>query len=139
MCEEVGRVPEDMTKKIWGDVSVLMSKGYKAMHQADFGKIAQEFQRKFPDLVKILIHIMLKPEQRQDEKCLGELIPKLAMIYGIVMKERNHELSLVQRIISLCLADSVSDQKVKFQLSSQSYLHSHNYFDSRENNFANDD
>jgi hypothetical protein len=46
------------------------------------------------------------------ESKITSIIPRLGMIYGIVAQGRNHELSKVQRIMSVNLADNIADQKV---------------------------
>ena len=43
---------------------------------------------------------------------LEEHIPRLGMLYGMLMQGRNQELSLVQRVNSMVLYDNLCDQKV---------------------------
>lgn len=55
---------------------------------------------------------MISPEKATDWKCVEEVLPKLGMVYGIIMQARNKELNLVQRILSLALTESLCDVKV---------------------------
>ncbi|XP_062575477.1 uncharacterized protein LOC134237384 [Saccostrea cucullata] len=43
---------------------------------------------------------------------IERVVPRLGMVYGVLMQGRNKELSLVQRMMSLLLFDNICDQKV---------------------------
>ena len=97
-----------------GFVSVLMSKGPEKMSSASWDNIGSEFVTLFPDLANLLLSVMLKPEDRYSFRKIQHILPKLAFMYGLMLQTRNHELSLVQRLLSLVLFDNICDQKVIF-------------------------
>ncbi|XP_076116728.1 uncharacterized protein LOC143084203 [Mytilus galloprovincialis] len=105
----VGKRPEQMLNKKKGFVSVLMEKDFKALETVKFEDVLIEFQEKFPELLDMIVAIMLP----KDETSIANVVPRLAMIYGIVMQTRHHELSRMQRVVSMCLADNICDQSVR--------------------------
>ncbi|VDI30440.1 Hypothetical predicted protein [Mytilus galloprovincialis] len=104
----VGKRPEQMLNKKKGFVSVLMEKDFKALETVKFEDVLIEFQEKFPELLDMIVAIMLP----KDETSVANVVPRLAMIYGIIMQTRHHELSRMQRVVSMCLADNICDQSV---------------------------
>ena len=112
LCLDIGKRPEKMRNKKHGFVSSLMSKNCDALGKLNFNEVVTEIKEYFPELLDILISIMLPKEKRKSALNLGNIIPRLAMIYGIVMQSRYHELSRIQRTVSMCLADNVCDQNV---------------------------
>lgn len=105
----LGKRPEQMLNKKKGFVSVLMEKDFKSLETVKFEDIILEFQDKFPELLEMILALMLP----KDQTAIANVIPRLAMIYGIIMQTRHHELSRMQRIISMCLADNICDQSVR--------------------------
>ncbi|CAG2238691.1 unnamed protein product [Mytilus edulis] len=97
-----------MLNKKKGFVSVLMEKDFKALETVKFEDVLIEFQEKFPELLDMIVAIMLP----KDETSIANVVPRLAMIYGIIMQTRHHELSRMQRVVSMCLADNICDQSV---------------------------
>lgn len=98
-----------MLNKKKGFVSVLMEKDFKALETVKFEDVLIEFQEKFPELLDMIVAIMLP----KDETLIANVVPLLAMIYGIIMQTRHHELSRMQRVVSMCLADNICDQSVR--------------------------
>lgn len=105
----VGKRPEQMLNKKKGFVSVLMEKDFKALETVKFEDVLIEFQEQFPELLDMIVAIMLP----KDETSIANVVPRLAMIYGIIMQTRHHELSRMQRVVSMCLADNICDQSVR--------------------------
>ena len=108
ISNELGKRPEHMLNKKNGFVSVLMEKDFKALETVKFEDIIMEFEEKFPELLEIILAVMLP----KNETSIANVIPRLVMIYSIIMQTRHHELSRMQRIISMCLADNICDQSV---------------------------
>ncbi|XP_071127588.1 uncharacterized protein [Mytilus edulis] len=89
-----------------------MEKGPESLEELNFEKVIEEMKQKFPEVLQILICIMLPKEKRSSEIALANILPRLAMIYGMMMQSRYHELSRIQRVIAMCLADNICDQSV---------------------------
>ena len=113
---EIGSVPETMRNKKKGFISVLMKKDTDHLQSVNFGLIVSEMKRKFPVLLQMLQSIMIPDSKREEDTFRASLIPKLALIYGIVMQSRCHELSLMQRLVAMTLADNRCDQAVSYFL-----------------------
>jgi hypothetical protein len=109
----IGKRPEMMRNKIHGNVSVLMKKTRKDLDVLKLTDMVDEMAVMFPELCTLLAHIMLPQEDLDNTEKVDKILPKLAMIYAIMMQNRNHELSALQRVISLFLMDCVVDQKVR--------------------------
>ena len=112
----LGAKPKDMRNKVHGFISVLNRKNRTDLDTFSLENLFREFYRLFPEIVQVLLHIMLPQEDLSKGQKIEAVIPRLAMIYAIAMQTRNHELSALQRVMSMCLLDNVVDQKVMFLL-----------------------
>ena len=92
-----------------GDVSYLMRKDFQAMETFSWTEVVQEGCKRHPLLITLLAQSLLA---KDDMAKLEEHIPRLGMLYGMLMQGRNQELSLVQRVNSMVLYDNLCDQKV---------------------------
>ena len=101
-----------MLNKKHGFVSTLMNKTFDDLVSFSWSDIVLGESEQFPLLMKLLLCMMVPFNVRNMESKITNIIPRLGMIYGIVAQGRNHELSKVQRIISVNLADNNADQKV---------------------------
>lgn len=93
-------------------VSKLMQKSTEDLKDSQWIEIVKEFQSKFPEIFSLIMSIMLRPEDLRCFTKLQSVIPRVAIVYGIMAQTRNVELSHVQRIMSLVLVDNICDQKV---------------------------
>ena len=93
-----------------------MKKDSDSLQSVNIGSVVQEMKDKFPALLQILQCIMIPESKREDDAVRANLIPKLALIYGIIMQNRYHELSLMQRLVAMTLADNICDQAVRYFL-----------------------
>lgn len=93
-------------------VSKLMQKSTDDLKNSQWCEIVTEFQKKFPEIFSLVISIMLRPEDLRCFTKVQSVLPKVAMIYGIIAQARNVELSHVQRVMSMVLVDNICDQKV---------------------------
>ena len=110
---QLGKIPSTMRNKKHGFVSILMKKDPTSLQSVNLGHVVQEMNAKFPELLQILLHIMVPENKLEDDAARANLIPKLALIYGILMQSRHHELSLMQRLVAMTLADNICDQAVR--------------------------
>lgn len=95
------------------DTSVLMKKTQKELKCFSWTDVVEEFKENFPDLLYQLLSLMLKTESQCLYTKLEKVLPRLGVIYGILMQGRNQELSLIQRLNSSLLFNSICDVKVR--------------------------
>ena len=87
--------------------SLLAKKTQEDMKSFSWSAVVTEMKQTFPVLLVVLCSIMIGSSGGYET-----ILPQLGMIYGVIMKTRNSDLSLVQNIISVCMFDTVSDKKV---------------------------
>jgi len=97
-----------------GYVSKLMMKGYSELVDFDWMEVVDEAFAKFPQLMQLALGLCLKEQNLDSLDTLRHVVPKLGMVYAILMQEANQELSRVQRLLSLVLYDNICDQKVGY-------------------------
>lgn len=100
-----------------GFVSQLMKKDVHDMKTSSWIHILKEFRSIFPDLFAILMFMLLDKDKISLYTQLQVVIPRISLIYGILMQTRNKSWSRIQRITSLLLLDNICDQKVRFRQS----------------------
>lgn len=103
---------ESLGNRKHGNTSVLMKKTYHDCSSFSWTEIHSEFQRKFPELCTILNGILISSKHSKDPNMQEKHTKWLGIIYAIAAQARNPCLSLVQRLMSLCLLDNIADQKV---------------------------
>lgn len=96
------------------DRTVLMEKQPKELQNFNWFKVIDEFKTRFPDLFYVILTMILKPEETPCYTKLESAVPRVGMVYSILMQGRHKELSATQRVISMLLFDNISDQKVLF-------------------------
>ena len=108
----LNKIPSSLGRKNNSAPSVLAKKSGNDLMKFSWNDIVVEMKEKFPILMIVLCAIMVGATSSYQH-----ILPHLGLIYGIVMKAHNDDLSLVQNMLSVCLFDSVSDQKVYERLS----------------------
>lgn len=86
--------------------SVLRDRGYPGLSTFTFEEILKEMQSLCPTVFRILSNMLqldLNPEKNS---------APLALVYGIVMFKRFHELSRIQRLNTVLLADGNASKEV---------------------------
>jgi hypothetical protein len=111
-----GITPSLLFRRKGEDVSTLMKKTPAELKTLDIDEIVGEMLEFFPEMTLTLVSIMI-PEDRRDKFTISAIVPRLAMIYSILLFTRNKELSRTQRVLSLCLFDRLCDKKVRFTMS----------------------
>ena len=94
---------------ITNNKSVSYRKSFEDLQSFQWGDIVSEKQ---PTLANILLAVMSK-KMVTIENLPEILVPKLGLLYSILMQERYHSLSLVQRVLALVLKDEQTHEKVK--------------------------
>lgn len=94
---------------ITNNKSVLYRKSFEDLQSFQWGDIVSEKQ---PTLANILLAVMSK-KMVTIENLPEILVPKLGLLYSILMQERYRSLSLVQRVLAVVLKDEQTHEKVK--------------------------
>ena len=94
---------------ITNNKSVLYRKSFEDLQSFQWGDIVSEKQ---PTLANILLAVMSK-KMVTIENLPEILVPKLGLLYSILMQERYHSLILVQRVLAVVLKDEQTHEKVK--------------------------
>lgn len=97
---------------ITNNKSVLYRKSFEDLQSFQWGDIVSEMIEKQPTLANILLAVMSK-KMVTIENLPEILVPKLGLLYSILMQERYHSLSLVQRVLAVVLKDEQTHEKVK--------------------------
>lgn len=86
--------------------SVLRNNNFEDMVNFDWLSLLDELQNRCPFLLKVFHTITAK------KKTQAELAPCIGMAFAILMMQRNHELSLVQRINTLIMTEGNAKKQV---------------------------
>ena len=100
-------------KHVLGSTPLVYCSQIKSMNSFDLRKVVEEFETLLPDLYHIILCVMVKRTSTQEPKLTDSCIPKLALIYGIIMMTRNQNMSMVQRVLAVTLCNSAVAPKVQ--------------------------
>ena len=103
-----------------GYVSVLMKRygitSYEQLQDFQWKEIVSEFSKFFPVLHKLVLSLMLSPDDRKNSSEVEKVYPRLGLIYAVAIQHRIHNLSLVQRMNAAILTEGLCDVKVCFKV-----------------------
>ena len=99
-----------------GFVSYLFHKDYEDLATFDWITVLNEAFTKLPDLMQIALAVCLQQDSLDSVDAVERVIPKLGLLYAVLVQSAKPELSKVQRILSLVLHDNICDQKVDLNL-----------------------
>lgn len=85
--------------------SILRQKGFEDMVNLDWNKVLQEMSSRCPVLFEVMKTVVKKQN-------LQNHVAPLCMCYGILFQKRNHELSLIQRVNTILLAEGNAKKQV---------------------------
>lgn len=88
--------------------SILRKNKFPGMSTFDWKLIIEEIKSRCPILLKVFVTVMGKMSTEK----LDQFIAPLCTCYAIMMQKRNHELSLVQRVNTVLLAEGNASKKV---------------------------
>jgi hypothetical protein len=91
--------------------SVLFKKSFDELNTFQWNDIVDECVSSQPMLADIILTIMTRQTVTTDN-ITEDLVPKLGLLYAIMMQERYHKLSLVQRVLAIALKDEQTHEKV---------------------------
>ncbi|KAK7478539.1 hypothetical protein BaRGS_00030211, partial [Batillaria attramentaria] len=92
--------------------SILAQKDFTSMCDFQWKLILQEMEGHAKILAQVILAFMVPPKHEDDLKYMERLVPPVAFIYSICMKQRCKDLSLVQRLIAMVLTDRQVHQEV---------------------------
>ncbi|XP_070571411.1 uncharacterized protein [Ptychodera flava] len=104
---------EKLTKKTGKECSILRSKMASHMNKFEWEAILKEMKDRVPDLLNVLVTTTV-PVHRESvnlSKCGIARIYPLCTVYGIMMQQRNRELSLLQRMNTMLMSAGKVDSK----------------------------
>jgi hypothetical protein len=107
-CEELHHLPNTLKQ-----ATILGKTKMEDLQSCDLEKVANEFVDNFGFLTNLMVSFMVPPNKQGDAETLSGIIPIIAVIYGMLMKTRNPNLNLIQKVLSMVLVDS-STQQVGF-------------------------
>ncbi len=93
-----------------GKISVLCSRSsgdelkMNRLLQFSWSTIVDEFRKEFPQLFYLLVGLMAPDLEKPD--FVRSILPRIAVIYGIVLQTRANDMSFLQRMVSLVLLNS---------------------------------
>lgn len=97
--------------------SVLHHKQYKNLKEFNWEEVVNEMIEKQTFLTEILLAVSFPTGKIGSTTATEAIVPVLGCVYGMLMKQRFHELSRLQRVISMALANEQTAQKVLIEIS----------------------
>jgi hypothetical protein len=104
-CEEIHNYPNTLKK-----TTILCKTEMEDLQSCDLEKVANEFVDNFGFLANLMVSFMVPPNKQRNAETLSGIIPIIAVIYGMLMKTRNPNLNLIQKVLSMVLVDSSTEQ-----------------------------
>ncbi|WAR23372.1 hypothetical protein MAR_037041 [Mya arenaria] len=91
---------------------VLHGTSYEELSSFSWDDVMEELLTKQPLLAEVLLAVTLPTSKIGHSSATNSLVPVIGAIYGMLMKQRFHELSLVQKVVTITLANEQTHQKV---------------------------
>lgn len=92
--------------------SVLHQKQYKNLKEFNWEEVVNEMVKRQTFLTEILLAVSFPTGKIGSTTVTEAIVPVMGCVYGILMKQRFHELSRLQRVISMALANEQTAQKL---------------------------
>ncbi|KAL3836462.1 hypothetical protein ACJMK2_021894 [Sinanodonta woodiana] len=99
-------------KCIRSDNSYLFQMDYQNLKEFDFHKLVVEIATCQPYLLASLLAVSVPTSRVGSIKSIQDLIPRLLLVYSLLMSYRFHELSRLQRVLTVVLLDECVHEKV---------------------------
>ncbi|XP_076109040.1 uncharacterized protein LOC143077038 [Mytilus galloprovincialis] len=105
LLSELSKEHKILKNRKHGKISTLMTKDFKDLKQFTWDSIVNEAVTEFPLLVDVLLAFLVPDslEQKTKVERVASLTPRIGFLYSVLAQGRNHELSKVQRVISINL------------------------------------
>ncbi|XP_063444106.1 uncharacterized protein LOC134724790 [Mytilus trossulus] len=113
LLSELSKEHKILKNRKHGKISTLMTKDFEDLKQFTWDSIVNEAVTEFPLLVDVLLAFLVPDslEHKTKVERVASLTPRIGFLYSVLAQGRNHELSKVQRVISINLFDNLCDQK----------------------------
>lgn len=92
--------------------SVLFKHSFRSLCEFSWDSIIEELLTKQPFLADILLPVALPAGKIGNKKATESVLPVIGAVYGILLKQRYHELSANQKVVAMTLANEQAHQKV---------------------------
>ena len=103
----LSKIDSELVEVVWRETkSVLQDRGFPGLATFTFEEILSEMQSLCPNVFKIL-SLMFQLDLNVEKNT-----PPLALVYGMVMFRRFHELSHIQRLNTVLLSDGNASKEV---------------------------
>lgn len=93
-------------------IKSFVKKEFSDLDEFKWDQVISELLNEQQILAKVLLDVCLPTSKIGTAKCVDRLVPVVSTIYGILMKTMYQELTPVQKIISMTLANEQAHQKV---------------------------
>ena len=80
-------------------------------------QVVNEMMVLFPSLFHLISDVLITKVDAHSFDKIRKIIPRIGMIYSLVVQGKLMALSRVQRVISMILVDNICDQKVNINIS----------------------
>ena len=98
-------------------VSVLMKKKFEDLESFTFAEVVTEFMDRNHNLFRLVLVSMLPSNKLLSLQRIQEILPRIGLVYGVIMQTNFQELSAVQTVMSMTLEDNIVDRKVSYSTS----------------------
>lgn len=92
--------------------SALCQKQYSDISCFNWEGIITELVNQQPILAEVLLAVALPAAKIGNSQALKSVMPVIGTVYCMLMKQRYHELSALQKIVAITLANEQTNQKV---------------------------
>ncbi|KAL4217096.1 hypothetical protein ACF0H5_023551 [Mactra antiquata] len=96
--------------------NILSNKTFTNLVNFQWCDIIESLVLQQPLLAEVLLAVALPTSKIGCVKTTESALPVLGSVYGMLMKQRYHELSLVQKIVAVTLANEQTNQKVNIDV-----------------------
>lgn len=106
--QEIEEDAQVMTER---KLTCLSNTYYEGLAQFDWFCVVEEMLRFQPLLTDVLLAVSTSKKNIQSDNHYSSITKEFGLIYGILMKRRYKDLSRIQRVMAMALADEKVHQK----------------------------
>ena len=88
ISDDIESKSQKQEQRVHGNVSTLMQKSFSDLKAFKWSKIVDEMATLYPELVNILVKLMLKHEKKCELSSVNAIIPKLGLIYAVLLQNK---------------------------------------------------
>lgn len=112
--QRISKKPDDMRSKKRGKSSVTLKTSFNDLRKHSWYDYVSELSTEFPEILILMINLMLPMRfgMSLEGVAVDRIVPKLGMVYAMMMNCRYNRFNAAQTVISCILMDNVVDSKV---------------------------